>query len=240
MLTTILVIYLILNRNTNLGIITQLKDNEKILKQQLSTVEKQVEIISKEKQKSETNKPEKDKQLTEQLQQNKDQDNLINELKNQIKTTKDSLSTLKLQIDAVNKLPKYQDNYIDYSNNFSYPAYTQSVLPVGGMYTKIPNVPYFNPNWYRVGLLISHPKADHHGKKENATVLTLFRKDIMPDRDFYQYKVRDEFAPGKMEIYLPSNITLLKNDNKVHVLGFENKGPFIVKLDDQYRFAFMY
>ena len=231
----IVIIVLILNRNTNKSIILQLKDNEKELKNQLLQVENRLKELNKpENVKDE--KIEKQAELGEykkQVEQNKE----IQELQNQIKQAKDNLLTLKSQINAVNSLPKQETAYID---NFVYPAYTQSGLPFGGMYTKVPNIPYFNPNWYRVGLLISHPKPDRNGKTENATVLTLFRRDVMPDRDFYQYKVRDEFAPGRMEIFLPSNITLLNNDKKIHVLGFENKGPFTVKLDDQYRFTFMY
>ena len=226
----IVIIILVLNRNTNQSIILQLKDNEKELKNQLSQVENRLKELSKPENVKEVKQ---EKIELKQFEQNKE----IQDLQNQIKQAKDNLLTLKSQINAVNNLPKQETAYID---NFVYPAYTQSVLPFGGMYTKVPNIPYFNPNWYRVGLLISHPKPDKNGKTENATVLTLFRRDVIPDRDFYQYKVRDEFAPGRMEIFLPTNVTLLNNDKKIHVLGFENKNPFTVKLDDQYRFTMMY
>ena len=107
-----------------------------------------------------------------------------------------------------------------------------------GMYTNVP-IAHLGKGFYRVGLLLNNPK-NNNGKLQNTTILTLYQQNVMPERDWYRYKVVDEYTPGRLEIYLPQSITLLNNNDKIPLLlGFENKGEFTVKLDDNFRLMYL-
>lgn len=83
--------------------------------------------------------------------------------------------------------------------------------------------------YLRVGTANSESKTDD-------TVMTLYRRDIAPERDWYEYKVIDTTAGSNIEIYLNPSITYLKNGEKIIIPGYENKGEFVVNLDSQYSY----
>ena len=81
----------------------------------------------------------------------------------------------------------------------------------------------------RVGTIATADKNDDY-------VMTLYRRDIAPERDLYEYKVNDNMNGSNIEIFLDTNISLLRNGDRIIVPGFESKGEFIVKLDRQYSY----
>jgi hypothetical protein len=85
-------------------------------------------------------------------------------------------------------------------------------------------------DFIRVGTLASVDKTDD-------TVMTLFRRDISPERDLYEYKVIDKTNGNDLEIYLSTNTTFLRNGDKLTIPGYENKGLFEVNLDSRYRYS---
>lgn len=76
----------------------------------------------------------------------------------------------------------------------------------------------------------------HSESTQDDTILTLYRRDVMPERDFYEYKVVDHTNGNNLEIFLNTNITLLRNGDRITIPGYENKSPFIVNLDRQYNY----
>lgn len=87
-----------------------------------------------------------------------------------------------------------------------------------------------NSEFIRVGTVSSVDKTDD-------TVMTLFRRDIAPERDLYEYKVVDKTNGNDIEIYLSVNVTLLRNGDKITIPGYESKGYFEVNLDTRYRYS---
>lgn len=87
-----------------------------------------------------------------------------------------------------------------------------------------------NTEFIRVGTLASVDKSDD-------TVMTLFRRDIAPERDMYEYKVVDKTNGNDVEMFLSTNTTLLRNGEKITIPGYENKGLFEVKLDTRYKYS---
>lgn len=71
------------------------------------------------------------------------------------------------------------------------------------------------------------------------TVMTLFRRDIAPQRDMYEYKVIDKTNGNNVEIFLSTNTTLLRNGDKINIPGYESKGLFEVSLDTRYRYSYL-
>lgn len=76
----------------------------------------------------------------------------------------------------------------------------------------------------------------HSESHQDDTILTLYRRDIMPERDFYEYKVIDHTNGNNLEIFLSTNITLLRNGDRIMIPGYESKGQFVVHLDRQYNY----
>jgi hypothetical protein len=87
-----------------------------------------------------------------------------------------------------------------------------------------------NTEFIRVGTLSSVDKSDD-------TVMTLFRRDIAPERDMYEYKVLDKTNGNDVEMFLSTNTTLLRNGEKITIPGYENKGIFEVNLDTRYKYS---
>lgn len=85
-------------------------------------------------------------------------------------------------------------------------------------------------DFIRVGTLASVDKTDD-------TVMTLFRRDIAPERDLYEYKIIDKTNGNDLEIFLSTNTTFLRNGDKLTIPGYENKGLFEVNLDSRYRYS---
>jgi len=115
--------------------------------------------------------------------------------------------------------------------------YPVPVIP-GGEYLKrgvisMRNVdfPYqdLTTTYQRVGTISTVNKADDY-------MMTLYRRDIAPERDLYEYKVIDHTNGNNMEIFLNTNIQLLRNGDKLIIPGLESKGEFIVNLDRQYSY----
>lgn len=115
--------------------------------------------------------------------------------------------------------------------------YPVPVIP-GGEYLKrgvisMRNVdfPYqdLTTTYQRVGTILTVNKADDY-------MMTLYRRDIAPERDLYEYKVIDHTNGNNMEIFLNTNIQLLRNGDKLIIPGLESKGEFIVNLDRQYSY----
>lgn len=161
--------------------------------------------------------------------------------------TKSELQSLLQLIQSQNKavtLPK--QNYIKNSNHSNHfnpispnvnEIYPVPVIP-GGEFLKrgvisMRNVdfPYqdITTVFQRVGTIATADKNDDY-------VMTLYRRDIAPERDLYEYKVNDNMNGSDIEIFLDTNISLLRNGDRVIVPGFESKGEFIVKLDRQYSY----
>ena len=76
----------------------------------------------------------------------------------------------------------------------------------------------------------------HSESQQDDTILTLYRRDVMPERDFYEYKVIDHTNGNNLEIFLSTNITLLRNGDRIMIPGYESKGQFVVHLDRQYNY----
>lgn len=76
----------------------------------------------------------------------------------------------------------------------------------------------------------------HSESHQDDTILTLYRRDVMPERDFYEYKVIDHTNGNNLEIFLSTNITFLRNGDKIIVPGYESKGQFVINLDRQYNY----
>lgn len=84
----------------------------------------------------------------------------------------------------------------------------------------------------RVGTVFSENQQDD-------TVMTLFRRDISPERDLYEYKVVDKTNGNDLELYLSTNVNFLRNGDKIIIPGYENKGNFVVNLDSRYRYTML-
>lgn len=150
--------------------------------------------------------------------------------------TKSELQSLLQLIQSQNKaISSPKQNFIKNSNvNEIYPV---PVIP-GGEFLKrgvisMRNVdfPYqdITTVFQRVGTIATADKNDDY-------VMTLYRRDIAPERDLYEYKVNDNMNGSNIEIFLDTNISLLRNGDRIIVPGFESKGEFIVKLDRQYSY----
>ncbi len=87
-----------------------------------------------------------------------------------------------------------------------------------------------NSEFIRVGTVSSVDKQDD-------TVMTLYRRDISPERDIYEYKIVDKTNGNDLDIYLSTNVSLLRDGDKITIPGYEGKGYFEVKLDTRYRYA---
>ena len=158
--------------------------------------------------------------------------------------TKSELQSLLQLIHSQNKaVTSPKQNYIKNSNH-SNPIspnvneiYPVPVIP-GGEFLKrgvisMRNVefPYqdITTVFQRVGTIATADKNDDY-------VMTLYRRDIAPERDLYEYKVNDNMNGSNIEIFLDTNISLLRNGDRIIVPGFESKGEFVVKLDRQYSY----
>ena len=84
----------------------------------------------------------------------------------------------------------------------------------------------------RVGTVFSENQQDD-------TVMTLYRRDISPERDLYEYKVVDKTNGNDLELYLSTNVNFLRNGDKIIIPGYENKGNFVVNLDSRYRYTML-
>lgn len=84
----------------------------------------------------------------------------------------------------------------------------------------------------RVGTVFSENSQDD-------TVMTLYRRDISPERDLYEYKVVDKTNGNDIELYLSTNVNFLRNGDKIIIPGYENKGNFVVNLDTRYRYTML-
>jgi len=87
-----------------------------------------------------------------------------------------------------------------------------------------------NTEFVRVGNVLSESKSDD-------TIMTLYRRDIAPERDLYEYKVVDKTGGNNTEVFLSTNTTLLRNGDKITIPGYESKGLFDVMLDTRYRYS---
>jgi hypothetical protein len=87
-----------------------------------------------------------------------------------------------------------------------------------------------NTEFQRVGNVFSVDKKDD-------TVMSLYRRDIAPERDLYEYKVIDRMNGNNVEVYLSSNVNFLRNKDQIMIPGYESKGPFEVSLDTRYRYS---
>ena len=87
-----------------------------------------------------------------------------------------------------------------------------------------------NTEFVRVGNVSSESKLDD-------TVMTLYRRDISPERDLYEYKVVDKTGGNNIEVFLSTNTTFLRNGDKITIPGYESKGLFDVMLDTRYRYS---
>jgi len=76
-------------------------------------------------------------------------------------------------------------------------------------------------------------------RSDDDTVMTLYRRDISPERDLYEYKVVDKTNGNDIELFLSTNINFLRNGDKIVIPGYENKGNFIVNLDTRYRYTML-
>jgi hypothetical protein len=83
--------------------------------------------------------------------------------------------------------------------------------------------------YQRVGTIATVNKMDDY-------MMTLYRRDIAPERDLYEYKVIDHTNGNNIEIFLNTNVALLRNGDKIIIPGYESKGEFIVNLDRQYSY----
>lgn len=79
----------------------------------------------------------------------------------------------------------------------------------------------------------------HSERSDDDTVMTLYRRDISPERDLYEYKVVDKTNGNHIELFLSTNINFLRNGDKIVIPGYENKGNFIVNLDTRYRYTML-
>jgi len=157
----------------------------------------------------------------------KDLDYVIENIMGQIKTQNKNIPQ-----------PVEQPNVrISHRNNQVRELYPVPVIP-GGEFLKrgvisMRNVdfPYqdLTTTYQRVGTIATVNKADDY-------IMTLYRRDIAPERDLYEYKVIDHTNGNNMEIFLNTNIQLLRNGDKLIIPGLESKGEFIVNLDRQYSY----
>jgi hypothetical protein len=83
--------------------------------------------------------------------------------------------------------------------------------------------------YQRVGTIATVDRMDDY-------MMTLYRRDIAPERDLYEYKVIDHTNGNNIEIFLYTNVALLRNGDKIVIPGYESKGEFIVNLDRQYSY----
>lgn len=136
--------------------------------------------------------------------------------------------------EIVNKLPVRQ--YYPPSNHIK-EMYPVPVIP-GGEFLKrgvisMRNMDYpyqdLTTTYQRVGTLSTIDKTDDY-------MMTLYRRDIAPERDLYEYKVIDHTNGNNIEIFLNTNVALLRNGDKIIIPGYESKGEFIVNLDRQYSY----
>lgn len=73
-------------------------------------------------------------------------------------------------------------------------------------------------------------------QKDNI-IMTLYRRDIAPERDLYEYKLVDKTNGNDIEIYLPLKTQFLRNGEKIIIPGYEGKGKFTIHLDSRYKYA---
>jgi hypothetical protein len=73
-------------------------------------------------------------------------------------------------------------------------------------------------------------------QKDNI-IMTLYRRDIAPERDLYEYKLVDKTNGNDIEIYLPLKTQFLRNGEKITIPGYEGKGKFTIHLDSRYKYA---
>ena len=82
----------------------------------------------------------------------------------------------------------------------------------------------------RVGTAYTEDQTDN-------LIMTLYRRDIAPERDLYEYKLVDKTNGNDIEIFLPLNTQFLRNGEKITIPGYEGKGNFIIHLDSRYKYA---
>lgn len=107
------------------------------------------------------------------------------------------------------------------------------VKPSGSGVISMRNVdhPYqdLTTSYTRIGTVSSASLTDD-------TVMSLYRRDIAPERDWYEYKVVDHSNGNNLDIFLTTNIVFLKNGQRIVIPGYESKGEFVVSLDRQYNY----
>jgi len=158
-----------------------------------------------------------------------------NNIQDQISNLKDTKNVVEKVVEKV-KQPVQQQVKEIYPNLFT-PGnkwdYRSPVRPDYSGVITMRNIdfPYqeLTTPYLRVGTVYSSSNTDD-------TVMTLYRRDIAPERDWYEYKVIDTTNGSNIEMYLSPSITYLKNGERITIPGYENKGEFTVRLDSQYNY----
>jgi hypothetical protein len=177
---------------------------------------------------------------------------------NNLRINKPIQNTDRHRVKNLDPLPrKYPNNFAQryLSGGYYYPGYYYGAnalaLPFKGEYSPVYNLDFVYPEntmytmvdndidklgWFRIGLLIGNKKNCRNDCK---LVLTLYRKTIDPDREIFEYKIRDDNKPGNFEIFLPTNIYFRLEDRDMlpNVTGYEEYSPFRVHLDNKFRYA---
>jgi hypothetical protein len=172
----------------------------------------------------------------------KDLDYIIDNVISEIKTQNTIQNTNKINKQNTIQNTIQNTNKINKQISFQQPNTIKELYPVpiipGGEYLKrgvisMRNVdfPYqdLTTTYQRVGTVATVDKTDDY-------MMTLYRRDIAPERDLYEYKVIDHTNGNNIEIFLNTNIALLRNGDKIIIQGYESKGEFIVNLDRQYSY----
>lgn len=141
------------------------------------------------------------------------------------------------------QVPQNTQNYQTYPNHIReiYPVpfmrgdeYRKNYMSRGTIGLRDIDRPFqdITTEFIRVGTVFSENSQDD-------TVMTLYRRDISPERDLYEYKVVDKTNGNDIELYLSTNVNFLRNGDKIMIPGYENKGNFVVNLDTRYRYTML-
>jgi len=160
-----------------------------------------------------------------------DVNEIIKDVINQMKRENKEVSIVKPIVQPTPLL-----NQMNYSNQIK-EMYPVPIIPGGEFLRRgvisMRNVdfPYqdLTTTYQRVGTVSTVDKNDDY-------MMTLYRRDIAPERDLYEYKVIDHTNGNNIEIFLNTNIALLRNGDKIIISGYESKGEFMVNLDRQYSY----
>lgn len=160
-----------------------------------------------------------------------DVNEIIKDVINEMKRENKEVSIVKQSVQPTALL-----NQMNYSNQIK-EMYPVPIIPGGEFLRRgvisMRNVdfPYqdLTTTYQRIGTVASVDKNDDY-------MMTLYRRDIAPERDLYEYKVIDHTNGNNIEIFLNTNIALLRNGDKIIISGYESKGEFVVNLDRQYSY----